>query len=321
MPEDMRIIQAENIRRYRQEGEARYVGQGPRRVIAQQKNGTVLALEISIGALSDSSGTTLVAIARDVSDRERAEAELRAAKQRADFANRAKSAFIANISHELRTPLNAILGFSDIIRKQLLGAGVVDRYAEYAADIHASGSHLLAIINYILDLSKIEAGMSELDEDEIDIAPAVAASLRLVAERAAQGGVTVIDDVPARMPRIRADQRKLKQVLINLVSNAVKFTPAGGSVRIEAARSSDGIAFVVADSGIGMAPDDIPVALTPFTQLDGTLARKYEGTGLGLPLAKALVEMHGGSFLIESEIGKGTTVRFHIPESRVVPDP
>jgi len=318
MPEDVRIVQAENLRRYRDSGEARYVGQGPRRVIAQHKNGTVLALEISIGVLSDSSGTTLVAVARDVSERERAESELRAAKQRADIANRAKSAFIANISHELRTPLNAILGFSDIIRKQLLGAAMADRYAEYADDIHASGSHLLAIINDILDLSKIEAGQSTLDENDVQLSTAISASLRLVSERAKQGGVDIATDVPADLPRVRVDQRKLKQILINLLSNAVKFTDPGGTVTVCAQYGGDGIEIVVADNGIGMAPDDIPQALTPFTQLDGTLARKYEGTGLGLPLAKALTELHGGSLEIESANGQGTTVRVRLPQARVL---
>ncbi|MFO1190467.1 MAG: PAS domain S-box protein [Alphaproteobacteria bacterium] len=318
MPEDVRIVQAQNLRRYRNAGEARYVGQGPRRVIAQHKNGTILALEISIGALSDSSGTILVAVARDVSERERTESELRAAKQRADIANRAKSAFIANISHELRTPLNAILGFSDIIRKQLLGTGTVDRYAEYANDIHTSGSHLLAIINDILDLSKIEAGQSVLDENEIELSTAIAASLRLVAERANQGGVQITTDIPAGMPRIRADQRKLKQILINLLSNAVKFTNPGGAVTVAARCCEGGVEIIVADNGIGMVPDDIPHALMPFTQLDGTLARKYEGTGLGLPLAKALAELHGGSIEIESAVGRGTTVHLRLPPSRIL---
>jgi len=321
MPEDVKGVQSENLRRYRERSEARYVDQGPRRVVAQHKSGRTLALEIAMGALKDSFGTTLVAVARDVSERERTENELRAAKQKADLANGAKSEFIANVSHELRTPLNAILGFSDIIRKQLIGPDMIDRYAEYAEDIHSSGSHLLDIINDILDLSKVEAGQATLEESEVEISSAVLSCLRLISERATKAGIRLSTDIAPDLPLLVADLRKLKQIIINLLSNAVKFTPADGEVNIRARHTVDGMEIIVKDTGIGMAEDEIPRALLPFTQLDSSLARKYEGTGLGLPLAKALTELHGGFMQITSAPGQGAAVRIVLPPSRVKSDP
>ncbi|HZB89978.1 MAG TPA: ATP-binding protein [Stellaceae bacterium] len=243
---------------------------------------------------------------------------LRQAKEQAETANRAKSEFLANMSHELRTPLNAILGFAEIIRDRLLGP-IPDRYAEYAQDIHSSGSHLLGIINDILDLSKVEAGRVELVEEIVDLQGIVRSVVLLLRERVATAELTLKAELPDTLLLLRGDERKLKQVLMNLLSNAVKFTPAGGEievrVRVDGAR---GAVIEVADNGIGIAPEDIERALSPFGQVDSRLSRRYEGTGLGLPLARALAELHGGSLALESVPGRGTTVTVLLPADRLV---
>ena len=244
--------------------------------------------------------------------------ELLAAKEEAETANRAKSEFLANMSHELRTPLNAILGFSEMMTARLLG-DLNPKYQEYARSIHASGAHLLDIINDIRDIARIETENVELNEAALNAGDLVEASVRLVQERATQGEIKLSVDIEPSLPELYADERKLKQVLINLLSNAVKFTKPGGSMSVSVScRPGMGHTFVVSDSGIGMRKQDIPLALTPFRQIDGALARKFEGTGLGLPLAKSLTELHGGTFSIESELGRGTTVTVRMPASRVV---
>jgi signal transduction histidine kinase len=225
------------------------------------------------------------------------------------------------MSHELRTPLNAIIGFSEIIEKEMFGPIGSPRYTEYANDIHESGTHLLNLINDILDVSKAEAGKIELQESQILLADLVDASLRLILPRARESAVALTEPHVDHLPPVRADERRLKQVLINLLSNAVKFTPSGGRVSLEARlEPGRGLAIRVRDTGIGMAPEDIPRALEPFGQIDSRLARKYEGTGLGLPLSKALVELHGGKLEIESEQGMGTTVTVLLPPERIVQD-
>ncbi|MFA7430996.1 MAG: ATP-binding protein [Rhodospirillaceae bacterium] len=245
------------------------------------------------------------------------EDELRAAMGQAETANRTKSEFLANMSHELRTPLNAIIGFSEVMAQQLLGP-LSDQYRDYAGSIHDSGWHLLDIINDILDVSKIESGQLILYEEAVDLPAVTAASVRLVRERADRARVTLIQDLPAALPLLRGDQRRLKQVVINLLSNAVKFTPPEGRVTISACATADGgLRMSVTDTGIGMKPEDIPLALTPFRQIDSGLARRHEGTGLGLPLTKALVELHGGTLAIHSVFGKGTEIRLWFPPDRV----
>ncbi len=241
------------------------------------------------------------------------------AKEQAEIANRTKSEFLANMSHELRTPLNAILGFSELMGNATLGPLGNPKYEEYTKDINDSGRHLLGLIQDILDLSKIEAGKLELDAEDIEVARAIRSCMVLVKERAKNGGVTLKTDLPDGLPALHADQRKLKQILVNLLSNAVKFTPAGGEVTLKAwSRPDSGYVFQVIDSGIGIALKDIPTALSPFGQVDTAMSRKYEGTGLGLPLTKSLVEMHGGSLNLQSEVGVGTTVTVRFPKERIV---
>jgi PAS domain S-box-containing protein len=263
--------------------------------------------------------TAVGAIGTDITVRKRVEAALQKSKEQAELANRTKSEFLANMSHELRTPLNAIIGFSDMIRKQSFGPVGSPKYLEYINDINESGTHLLKIINDILDLSKIEAGKIELHEEQVNVPDTVEGCLLLVRTRARECGVTLTSETPDDLPALYADERMLKQILINLLSNAIKFTPTGGEVKVKSwCRADTGFVFQVMDTGIGIALDDIPNALAPFKQIDGELNRQFDGTGLGLPLTKSLTELHGGSLDLQSEIGVGTTVTIRFPAERII---
>jgi signal transduction histidine kinase len=259
-------------------------------------------------------------LVRQLRWRESVERELVAAKNKAESASRAKSDFLANMSHELRTPLNAIIGFAEIIKSRSFGAAS-ERYSEYAGDIHNSGTHLLALINDILNLSKLEAGKFQLQEQDVDLATTVDACIRLIEAQAYQSEIRLSVSLDPEVLFIRADERRLRQILINLLSNAVKFSPEGGDVKVSSVRRGGGLAISVSDTGIGMAPEDIPKAMAPFGQIERKVRRKQEGTGLGLPLAKQFVELHGGTFAIESKLNVGTTVTFLVPPSRVVASP
>lgn len=234
-------------------------------------------------------------------------------------ADRAKSQFLANMSHELRTPLNAIMGFSETIETQLFGPVGNERYREYASDIRQSGAHLLSIINTILDLSKIEAETMDLEEEDVCIGAVVAEAISLVRAQFRDADVSVRADLPDTLPLLRGSNVKLRQVAINLLSNAVKFTPAGGSVTVTAEREDDGgLTVRVTDTGIGMSQEDMETALKPFGQVEGHLARKHDGIGLGLPLARQLTLLHGGAFEIQSSVGEGTMVILRLPAERVL---
>jgi signal transduction histidine kinase len=255
-------------------------------------------------------------------DREAAYEALRLAKEEAEAANQAKSGFLATMSHELRTPLNAIIGFSEMMQREVLGALGNEQYRAYVDDIHASGSHLLQIINDILDLSKAEAGKIDLSEDVFDLHDIMRAVDQLTAGHVCAAELTQSVDLSDNLPPLRGDERKTKQVFVNLITNAVKFTPAGGRIAITARFDpEDGLAITVADTGIGIAEDDLDRVLKPFEQVDSSASRQHQGTGLGLPLVKAIMEVHGGRLRLESTLGSGTTVTVVFPPERVILDP
>ncbi len=237
----------------------------------------------------------------------------------AEQANRAKSRFLANMSHELRTPLNAVIGFSEVMRDEMLGPMGSDRYREYARDINDSGRHLLGIINGILDLAKIEAGGVETEaESEFDLSEQVTAALRMVQPMADKQGVALHSTLPATAVRALAVERMLRQVVLNVLSNAIKFTPAGGTVDLTLTRNPGGdVVVAVADTGIGMTADEIRIAMMPFGQARNAMTASQAGTGLGLPLARAMIEMHGGRLKIASQPGEGTLVELTLPAARV----
>jgi signal transduction histidine kinase len=244
---------------------------------------------------------------------------LSASVEQSEAANKAKSAFLANMSHELRTPLNAILGFSEIMKEEHMGPMHNARYLGYVGDIHDSGRYLLGIINDILDLSKIEAGKMSLEaSEEFPLADALEASLTMVAPLAEKYGVRLVSKLPPRTVRVQAVDRMIRQILINLVGNAIKFTPAGGEVELSGKALADGgYAVMVKDSGIGMSESDIVKALSPFGQVANKMTATHTGTGLGLPLAKAMLELHGGELAISSTPHHGTTVVLNFPAGRI----
>jgi signal transduction histidine kinase len=246
--------------------------------------------------------------------------ELTAAKLEAERANKAKSEFLANMSHELRTPLNAIIGFSEVMTGQIFGPLGNEKYRDYAADVGNSGRHLLEIINDVLQMAKIESGRVELNLERCEIGDVVAACLRMVRDRAEAGNVTLINECADDLPPVKVDERAVRQVLLNLLSNAVKFTGEGGRVGVTASIGADGFRLVVSDTGIGIAAENREEVFAPFTQLDGGLARNFEGTGLGLPIARALMALHGGSLEFESTVGVGTTFTMVLPPSCILRD-
>ena len=244
---------------------------------------------------------------------------LAATRAQAEIANRSRSEFFAKMGHELRTPLNAIIGFSEIIKDEIFAPVRSARYREYMHDINDSGHHLLDLVNDLLDIARIEVGKSEFDDQVLAVPEVIAASLAEFADQAAAGGVTLDSDIGAGLPHLRADPRQLRQMLSNLLSNAVRFTEPGVRVTLGAWSNPDtGFVLQVADSGIGMALKDIPVALSPFGQVKNALRQRHEGSGLGLPLTKAMAELHAGSLDLQSEPGAGTTVTLRFPAERLV---
>jgi len=270
--------------------------------------------------LRDPSGrpALVVTASLDITDRKEAELALLTAKEEAEVASRSKTEFLANMSHELRTPLNAIIGFSQVMADQHMGPLGSPRYVGYARDICTSAQHLLGIIGDILDVSKLEAGKIGLDEEETDIATIIRDVMQLVGERARSLEIDIDIELEPSLPRLRADSLKLKQVLLNLITNAVKFSNAGDRVTLSARFDDEGFHVAVADHGIGMDRAEIETAVQRFGQVASPWSRRHPGTGLGLPLAIGLVELHGGRFHIESEKGVGTTVTFILPRARAI---
>ncbi|HXQ51464.1 MAG TPA: ATP-binding protein [Stellaceae bacterium] len=266
--------------------------------------------------LNDDVAPLVVTVSLDITDRKEAELALVHAKEEAELASRSKTEFLANMSHELRTPLNAIIGFSQVMADQMMGPLGSTRYVGYSRDICTSAQHLLGIISDILDVSKLEAGKIELDEDEAEIVLIVENVLQLVRERARALEIEIDVDVEDDLPLLRVDVLKLKQVLLNLITNAIKFSHTGGRVMLRIHAEPDGLVLAVTDCGIGMDEAEVATAVSRFGQVASALSRKHPGTGLGLPLAIGLVELHGGTLAIESRKGVGTTVTVRLPKAR-----
>ena len=265
----------------------------------------------------DGNGSDIVAVTRDITERKAYERQLIEARDLSEEANRAKSRFLANMSHELRTPLNAIIGFSEVMSHEMFGALGGPRYLEYSRLIHESGNHLLELINGILDMSKIEAGKFELSEEVFDLNAVAEAAVRFLKLPAERAGVALKTAIAQDTSFIFADKRAVKQILVNLLSNGVKFTPRGGEVCVRSRLDATGVEIAVVDTGVGIPEKDLIRLGQPFEQVDGEHTRKKEGTGLGLSLVKALSAMHGGEATIESALGEGTTVRVRLPFAAV----
>jgi len=279
------------------------------------RDGRVFWVEMRVKTVQklENGGSRWVVISRDITERRHVQDELQRAKEQAEASNRAKGEFLANMSHELRTPLNAIIGFTELIEHGIAQTGWTDNYKEYLADVSGSGRHLLDLINTILDLSKIEAGQLELDLEPVDLCELTRTSLALVSGMAHDGQITVKTDIPEGCPELRGDFLKLKQVLLNIFSNAIKFTPAGGKVAVRVTFTESRAAVVVSDTGCGIPASDLKRVTLPFVQVASSLSRKYGGSGLGLSIARQLCELHGGKLTIRSTEGKGTTVRITLP--------
>jgi PAS domain S-box-containing protein len=284
-----------------------------------RKDGSRYPVEVRLQYSNAETSPAFVAIVADISERKHAEKVINDAREQAELANRAKSEFLANVSHELRTPLNAIIGFSEVMMKGLTGPKGTFDYSEFTEGIHSAGQHLLGLINDILDLSKLEVGKVTLNEEILQPANVIRSCVNMVQGQATEEGLSLEQDISGEIAPLRGDQRMIKQILLNLLSNAVKFTPSGGKVVIKAwSTPGTGHTFQVIDTGIGVAPEQIQTILKPFTQIDSTLSRKYQGTGLGLTLAKNLTELHGGRLEFESEPGVGSTVTVQFPKDRLV---
>ena len=288
---------------------------------ARAKDGTDKTFLLSVVPVFDAAGgghRGFRGTASDITGLSEREQSILAAKEAAEQANRTKAQFLANMSHELRTPLNAIIGFSEMMTGSVHGPLGAPAYGEYAADINSSARQLLAIINDILEIAKIEAGRLSLVEEETSVADLCQVTLRLVRDRAVQRGVRLHSEVAPALPNVLVDQRAMRQVLVSLLSNAIKFTKADGEVTLRAQVSMDGnLMLQVCDTGIGMREEDLNRVLQPFVQVESELGRKFEGTGLGLSLSKQLIELHGGRLGIVSKPDFGTTVTVYLPERRL----
>lgn len=253
----------------------------------------------------------------DITEMKTAQVKLDEARHQAEEANRSKSEFLANMSHELRTPLNAVIGFAEVMKDELFGP-IGERYKDYAESVHSSGKHLLDLINDVLDLSKIEAGKIELIEEETDLGALLSKCRTVLHERASSVGLHIRLEIPAPLPMANVDSRRLKQIILNLMSNSIKFTPPGGRITLRGELLAPrGLRLSVVDTGIGMSKDELQIALEQFGQIDSELSRQHNGTGLGLPITRSLIELHGGELEVESRKGVGTTVHVWLPMQRL----
>tara|TARA_R110000868_G_scaffold29889_9_gene111045 strand:- start:8623 stop:10437 length:1815 start_codon:yes stop_codon:yes gene_type:complete len=277
-------------------------------------DGEIRSVRTEAEAVTDEQGEIIriLGSVHDQTGAKRIETVLRKAKETAIEANKAKSEFLANVSHELRTPLNAIIGFSEVMIQEVFGPVGSDRYRDYAGDIRQSGVHLLGVINDLLDYSKLEAGRVELHMEEISLRQIVDKCVRMMRQEAQSKDVALTGDLPDLDDTVLGDEQKITQIVLNLISNAIKFTLPDGIVNVSLRVSGNGVDIVVSDSGIGMSPDDIELALSPFGQVDSTFNRQQTGTGLGLPLSKSLAELHGGTLKVASTPDEGTTIIVHL---------
>jgi PAS domain S-box-containing protein len=288
-------------------------------IVIRRKNGELFDVLISGDIVEVAGEQSILIIGLDFTSHRRLENSLISAKNEAEFANRTKSEFLANMSHELRTPLNAVIGFSEFLANETFGPLGDPRYKEYIGDIRDSGTHLLNLINEILDVAKVEAGKMELRENEVDLDDMVLRGIRSVEGRAHKSGLTITGTVTPELPFLRCDETKFRQILINVLNNAVKFTDEGGTIEVFGGlNENDEMEIQVKDTGIGIAEEDMEDVFRVFGQAESSMDRRFEGAGLGLPLTKALVELHGGDFRLESELGVGTTVFISFPKDRLV---
>jgi PAS domain S-box-containing protein len=283
----------------------------------KSKDGSLFWTEISLRYTEFGPIPAIVAIVRDIARRKLQDKKLQLALENASHANAAKSAFLASMSHELRTPLNAIIGFSDLMLTQQFGPIGNHRYLEYVGDIHRSGMQLLALIDDLLDLSRIDAGKTELLEQTVSLRRVITDACRMTELQAKESLIHIAIELPNNLPYVCGDERRILQIVLNLLSNAIKFTPRAGTVTIRVFRLASGLALEVTDTGIGIAEVDLPKVFERFGQVDNTLSGKHKGTGLGLPLAKELIELHGGDLSIKSEVSVGTTVTVTFPRERI----
>jgi len=282
-------------------------------------DGEVAIIDFSLRPVMDENGTItfLIPEGRDITHLKHAEEAMRAAKLEAEAANRAKSAFLASTSHELRTPLNAVIGFSETIMAEVFGPLGNARYAEYVQLIHSAGSHLRDIIEDILDVARIEMGEVVLQEEPVDLRQALGGVVRLLAPKAEERHIALSLDVPKALPHLYADPLRIRQIVMNLLSNAIKFTPSNGRVRVAAGLSNGRLALSVTDTGIGIRPEDMEDIWKPFVQADASLARRFSGNGLGLPIVHHYVQAHGGTVHVDSTPGKGSIFTVLMPANRL----
>ncbi|HYG89000.1 MAG TPA: PAS domain S-box protein [Azospirillum sp.] len=320
MSEDEAARHASYMHRYLTTGERHIIGKG-REVAARRSDGSTFPAWLSLTEIDQPGFHAFVGMIRDITDMKRAELALIEAKEAAELANRAKTAFLSNMSHELRTPLNGILGFAEVIQQQMLGASENPGYLHYVAEIKRSGELLLANVNDLLEMATIEAGAVDLDETLFDFRDVVVSCLRLIGKRAERAKLHVQANIEMELPPLLADPRALKQVLLHLLSNAIKFTPEGGTIGVSArVDSNGGLVATVFDTGIGIPADRLETVFQPFVQGEAAMSRRYEGIGLGLSIAKSLVEQHGGKLEIRSLEDSGTSVLIHLPKDRFVAD-